>query len=128
MPFRLTEDDQPVAGKTAGIGPSRDVEADWESSFTAKTFDLALKCRVEYDGMIRYEFALKPKGKVGRISLVMPLKAEYATRYLYYPMGARGVETGTIQHERRQDAGIASGGIRVQSVGDYRRTCRISTR
>ena len=95
-PFHLTEDDQPLAGKMAALGPSRDVDADWESAFSGKTCDIAVKCRAEYDGMIRYELALKPKGKVARLSFVMPLKAAYAKRMLYYPMGDRGVSTGTI--------------------------------
>ena len=96
-PCRLLEDGAPVQGQSAPPGPSRDVEADWAARFAGRTADLALRCRLEYDGMARWEWRITPKGgPVGRLALEFPLHATHATRYLYYPMGARGVSTGIV--------------------------------
>jgi hypothetical protein len=45
--------------------------------------------------MTRFELAL-PSGKLGRVSIEIPLDARRATRLLSYPMGARGVSTASV--------------------------------
>jgi hypothetical protein len=98
-PFRIEEGGKPLKGVLTEAAASRDVEAEWSAAFQGASCDIALRCRAEYDGMIRFELKLAPKGKVAPIRFVMPVKAERATRYLFYPMGARGVTTGTVGPE-----------------------------
>ncbi|HEY3321022.1 MAG TPA: LamG-like jellyroll fold domain-containing protein [Planctomycetota bacterium] len=84
---RTTND---LAGTEAGTTMS------WSGNFTGQNCDIAMRCTAEYDGMIRYELSLKPKGKLAKLSCVIPIQAQHATRCLYYPVGARGVSTGEI--------------------------------
>lgn len=95
-PIQFLEDGKPVTGVRTGEMQAKETEASWAATFTGQTCDIAMNCRAEYDGMIRYELELKPKGKLARLSFVIPVKAEHATHLLYYPVGARGVSTGLV--------------------------------
>ena len=95
-PFQFFEDNTPIPGRLLEMEPSKNVEVNWRSVFEGKSLDIEMQCRAEYDGMVRYELALKPKRKLGRVSLRIPIRGELAKRYLFYPMGARGVSTGVI--------------------------------
>jgi hypothetical protein len=97
-PVRLLENDKPLTG-IATMPSAKATEATWGTTFTGTTLAVKMSCTLDYDGMVRYELALAPKGPVGRLTLEIPLKAEYASRYLYYPMGARGVSTGASPTE-----------------------------
>ena len=93
---RIQEDGTPMAGKTTQPTENRRVEATWAATFSGTTCDIDMACRAEYDGMIRYELAIKPKGRVGRIAFVVPLKAARAVRWLAHPAEARGVSVGEV--------------------------------
>ena len=95
-PFQLLEDGKPMAGQVTKAIEGGEMDANWACAFTGTTCDIAVNCKAEYDGMIRYELALKPKGKVGKIAFVMPVRAEQATRWLVYPVGARGIHVGSV--------------------------------
>ena len=95
-PVRIQEDGTPMAGKTTQPTENRRVEATWAATFSGTTCDIDMACRAEYDGMIRYELAIKPKGRVGRIAFVVPLKAARAVRWLAHPAEARGVSVGEV--------------------------------
>ncbi len=97
-PLQILEDGKPLAGKIVSPLIAKEMDASWSAAFAGSTCDIAMQCRAEYDGMIRYELALKPKGKVGRIAFVMPIKAENATRWLAYPAGMRGPNTGVVEN------------------------------
>ncbi len=99
-PFRIEEGGRLLTGGLVKSAPSREVEADWQAVFAGKSGDITMDCRVEYDGMVRYELRINPKGsRLEPIRFVIPVKAAQATRYLYYPMGARGVRTGSVGPE-----------------------------
>jgi hypothetical protein len=108
-PVQILEDGRPLAGKTTRPPENRRVEATWAGAFAGSTCDIELDCRAEYDGMIRYELAIKPKGRVGRISFVVPLKAGHATRWLTHRAAARGVGVGEVP---------ATDGVVISSRGD----------
>lgn len=95
-PFQILEDGKPLTGTLAAAPQGKEIEANWTAAFTGSTVDVGMACRLEYDGMIRYELALKPKGKLGTLAFVMPVKAANAKRWLAYPVGARGPHTGEI--------------------------------
>ncbi|MCX7935481.1 MAG: DUF6067 family protein, partial [Planctomycetota bacterium] len=95
-PLHFLEDGKPIVGKISKAVTAKDVEAIWSAQFTASTCEILLDCRLEYDGMIRHEIAIKPKGKVNNIAFVMPIKVEHAKRWLAYPVGERGPRTGEI--------------------------------
>ena len=96
-PFQILEDGQPMAAEAARINPSRDVEIDWSTRFTGRTCDIVMHCRMEYDGMIRYELDIQPKGdgQVAPVAFVMPVRKANATHTVFCQMGSR-VSTGTI--------------------------------
>ena len=94
-PVRILEDAKAVAGTTAGLGPATANDVGWEASFPLSAGAARLRCRTEFDGMTRFELAL-PGGKLGRVSIEIPLDARRATRLLSYPMGARGVSTASV--------------------------------
>ena len=108
-PVQILEDGSPMAGKTTRPPENRRVEATWAGAFAGTTCDIKMDCRAEYDGMIRYELAIKPKGKVGRIAFVVPMKAAHATRWLAHPAAARGVSVGVVP---------ATDGVVISSRGD----------
>ena len=95
-PVRIQEDGRPMAGKTTQPLDNRRIEATWAGAFSGTTCDIDMACRADYDGMIRYELAIKPKGRLGRIAFVVPLKAASATRWLAHPAEARGVSVGVV--------------------------------
>lgn len=95
-PFQFLEDGRPMTATGYRMGASKNVEVDWTSTFKGKTCDIEMHCHAEYDGMIKYTLRLKPKGKVAPIAFVMPVKETHAKRYIFYPMGARGVSTGEV--------------------------------
>ncbi len=82
-PMRLLENGVPMKAGELKIGASKDVEANWSSTYTGKTCSVDVQCRLEFDGLIRFELTIKPKGKVGRITCEIPLQAEYATRRVW---------------------------------------------
>ncbi|MCY3024297.1 MAG: DUF6067 family protein, partial [Planctomycetota bacterium] len=90
-PIQFLEDGKPMSGARTGDTAAKETEASWGATFTGQSCDILMRCTAEYDGMIRYELTLKPKSKPARLSFVVPVKAEHATRYLCYPAGARGV-------------------------------------
>lgn len=98
-PVQLVEDGAPMKGGELETLGSNDVDASWRAAFTGRTCDVAMRCRAEYDGMVRYELRLSPKGKVGRIAFVMPFKAAHATRFMYNVAGRTGVSTGGVAGE-----------------------------
>lgn len=97
-PVQLLEDGQPLAGQLSEMSPSHDVDGTWRAQFSGKTVKVELQCRVEYDGLVRYELHLQPAGTgpVGRLALVFPLQAAHATRYLYVPSNAQETSTGEV--------------------------------
>ena len=95
-PFGFLEAGKPMSGRIVTPVAGQDTEKTWTAEFTGTTCDIAMQCRIEYDGMIRYELGLKPKGRVAPIAFVMPVKREHATRWLAYPMGERGPRTGVV--------------------------------
>ncbi|MBE7467428.1 MAG: hypothetical protein HS116_28475 [Planctomycetes bacterium] len=95
-PMRLIENDQPLTGTPLEALGSNAVEASWRTSFQGQTVDVELLAKLEYDGMLRFEWTLKPKGKVGRLRLELPMKAARATRYLYNVAGTEGMRTGVL--------------------------------
>ncbi len=98
-PVRLLEGDKPLSGKLVEMEPAKPVSVDWQAAFTGTTCDIDMHCHAEYDGMVKYTLQLRPKGKVDRLRFVVPIKAVHAKRFLYYPMGARGVKTGVVDDE-----------------------------
>ena len=108
-PVQILEAGRPMAGKTTRPLESRGIEATWAGAFSGSTCDIEMQCRAEYDGMIRYELAIKPKGTVGRIAFVVPMKATHATRWLAHPAAARGVSVGQVP---------VTDGVVVSSRGD----------
>ncbi len=71
-------------------------EAEWMSGFSGKTCEIQAKFRAEYDGVLKFSLSIRPRGKMDRLSLVIPMRAERAKRFLYYLMGERGVRTGAV--------------------------------
>ncbi len=99
-PVQLLEDGKPMPGALEQISPSRNVEADWSAAFVGETLDVDMTCRIEFDGMVRYELKIQPKAdEVKRVAMVIPMKAAHAKRYVYFPMGSGGVNTGVINPE-----------------------------
>ncbi len=94
--IRIEERGQPLKSGSVAWSAATPTEVGWKTTFTGTRCDVAMDCRVEYDGMLRYELRLKPKGRLEPLTFVIPLRAEHANRYLYYPMGARGVTTGVV--------------------------------
>lgn len=94
-PVRLLEDGRPLAGEPFTPGAARPTDVAWSGRFAGASCDLRVACRAEYDGMVRLELQVQPKGAtVQPLALEIPLRPEYGERFLYYPMGARGVVTG----------------------------------
>ena len=95
-PFAILEGGKPMAGRIVSPVAGPETEKTWTTQFSGTTCDLRMQCRIEYDGMIRYELAVSPKGRVAPLAFVMPVKREHATRWLAYPMGERGPRTGEV--------------------------------
>ncbi|MGD0090345.1 MAG: LamG-like jellyroll fold domain-containing protein [Planctomycetota bacterium] len=98
-PVQFLEDGKPLAGTGADLQGVYETKAFSGADFTGQSCDVHTSWTAEYDGMVRYKLNLTPKGRLARLSCVIPLKAEYATRYLCYPVGARGVSTGVVGKE-----------------------------
>ena len=88
-PIQLLEDGHPLTGKIIEQAPSRDVEATWRAEFGGR---LTMDCRVEYDGLIRYEF--RATGRVGVLAFVVPVKADRVTHWLTNAAGHSDCVTG----------------------------------
>jgi hypothetical protein len=95
-PFEFLEDGKSIPGRIVAAVTGPETVKNWSAEFTGTTCDIIMQCRIEYDGMIRYELGLKPKGRVAPLAFVMPVKREHATRWLAYSMGARGPRTGVV--------------------------------
>jgi len=97
-PVRLVEDGKAMQGGSLAVSPSNDVDATWRSRFTGRTCDVEMQCKIEYDGMVRFELRVRPKGegKVGRLAFEIPMKSDLANRYMYVPAGRTGASTGVI--------------------------------
>lgn len=96
-PMELREDGTPMAGTLSPLGPGKGAEAQWTARFAGKTADVDVQCRLEYDGMIRYEMAVKPKGTVAPLSLAIPIKDEFAKRYMYTSVNQGHCRTAAIE-------------------------------
>ncbi len=102
-PVQLLENGQALPGAGFTLRPAGEMAADWNTTFTGATCTVAMQCHAEYDGMIRYALAITPKGpRVEQLTFLIPLHGALAKRYLYYPMGERGVRTGEV----RADDGV----------------------
>jgi hypothetical protein len=99
-PFGFLEAGKPMPGRIVTPVTGPETEKTWSAEFTGDSCDILMQCRLEYDGMIRYELGLKPKGRVAPIAFVMPVKREHATRWLAYPMGERGPRTGVVDDRK----------------------------
>ena len=95
-PFEFREAGKAMTGRLVKPVAGPDTEKTWSAQFAGATCDILMQCRMEYDGMIRYELALTPKGRVAPIAFVMPLSRERANHWLAYPMGERGPRTGLV--------------------------------
>lgn len=126
-PVQLLEDGAPMRGKLETLSPSRNVEADWSATFRGETLDVGMQCRIEYDGMVRYELDVQPKAdEVKRVSMVIPMKAQHAKRYVYFPMGAGGVNTGVINPG--DDGVVADSRVPSVSRREYKQAQRRAKR
>ncbi|MBS3763089.1 MAG: hypothetical protein KGZ25_07280 [Planctomycetes bacterium] len=96
-PIRLLEDGAPMDSGNFKMDAESPTKVRWRSQFRGQSANLNMKCRLEYDGMIRYELKIEPKGEVQPLTFEIPIRSERARRYLYYPMGSRGVKTGVIK-------------------------------
>ncbi len=95
-PFQLLEDGERLRGKMT-MGEVREDEVRWRARFEGRTLAVEMDCLLEYDGMIRYEMRVLPLAEVvAPLQFVMPMEQERATRYLAYPVGARGPFTGVV--------------------------------
>ncbi len=96
-PIRLLEDGTELVG-TATAFERQDADAvEWRASFAGRTCQPEIACRLEFDGMLRFEIRPRPTaGGLAPLTLVMPVRSEIAKRLIYYPMGARGVSVGTV--------------------------------
>ena len=95
-PVRLVEEGRPVKGELVEVIGSRNVEASWRSRFVGRTYDIDILNTVEYDGLIRYELEIKPKGKLTPLAFEIPLKSELTTRWMFNVAGTTGVRTGVV--------------------------------
>ena len=91
-PVQLLEDGKPMKANDLTVGNSQDVEAEWSVRFAGRTCDVALKGRIEFDGLTRYELDVQPKAKDGVVAPLrfeIPMKPEYATHRLFQRLGGR---------------------------------------
>jgi hypothetical protein len=95
-PIQLLEAGSPMKGGTLIRGETKATYTTWSSTFTGTSCDVVMNCRSEYDGMVKYTLTVKPKREVQPLQFVIPMLAERARRFLYYPMGARGVRVGVV--------------------------------
>jgi hypothetical protein len=114
-PIRFVEDGKAMRGRLVEIVGSKNVEASWRSRLEGKTCDIDVLNTVEYDGMIRYEIEIKPKGylaaerqdheeklvaerqdHIGPIVFEIPMKSELTTRWMFNASGTTGVRTGIV--------------------------------
>ncbi len=85
-PMRLLEGGTPMKGVDLKIGTSHNVDIEWSSRMEGITCDVILRCRAEYDGLIRYELDVQPKQKsIAPLSLEIPVKKEHASHRLFQP-------------------------------------------
>ena len=96
-PVRFSQNGENMEAEDYSMTETTPTKARWVTVLRGPSADVKMSCRMEYDGMIRYELDVKPKQKIDSLRFEIPLKSERATRYLYYPMGSRGVKTGVIQ-------------------------------
>jgi hypothetical protein len=99
-PVRLLQNGDPMVADDYSMEETAATRIRWRNLFTGGSADVSMRCRMEFDGMIRYELDVKPKRKIESLRLEIPFHPERARRYLYYPMGARGVKTGSIGEEQ----------------------------
>lgn len=95
-PFGLREDGKPMSGRITVPAAGAETEKHWTAEFEGRSCDITMQCRIEYDGMVRYELSLRPKGPLAPVAFVMPLRRPHATHWLAYPAGARGPSTGLV--------------------------------
>lgn len=100
-PIQLLEQGKAMAAGPLRRGAATSTEATWSSTFAGSSCRVEMDCHAEYDGMVKVSLRIKPKGTVQPLQFVIPLKAERARRFLYYPMGARGVRTGVVPETDR---------------------------
>ena len=96
-PMCFLEGGKALTGVPAKAGDARETDAVWSARFSGTSCDVQMDCRAEYDGMIRYELRVVPKGgEIQPLRMDIPIKPELATHFLTYSMGARGVNTGVL--------------------------------
>lgn len=74
---------------------ANEVAVSWKTRLFGKTCDVDAFFTIEYDGMLRCEWRIMPKGdRVERLSVSIPLQAVHAGRFFWNEAGASGVRTG----------------------------------
>ncbi len=95
--MELREGGAAMTASPAPLGAGKGTELEWTIRFAGKTADVEMLCRLEYDGMIRYELAIKPKGgPVAPIALSIPIKPEFAKRYMYTSVNQGHCQTAAL--------------------------------
>lgn len=95
-PFELREAGRAMSGRITVPVEGPATEKRWEAEFAGTTCDVTVRCRIEYDGMVRYELHVRPKGPLAPLAFAMPVQRGLATHWLAYPVGARGPSTGRV--------------------------------
>ena len=95
-PAYFAENGTRLSGAITEMPAAKPMEARWTSEFSGKTCKIRAEFTVEFDGMMKFCLAVRPSGRAGPLALVIPIRGERARRFLYYPMGERGVRTGTV--------------------------------
>lgn len=115
-PVQLLEDGVPMRGGELVMGAVAATEVAWSSTFVGATCQVTLRCRLEYDGMIRFELAIEPTAEqVGRITLEVPIAERFA-RYIGYQL-ASGRSFEVVE----AGEGLSSRSVRIESLAKQAR-------
>lgn len=102
-PMVLLEAGQPLQGEEFKLEHATAVEAAWSCRWKGRTCNVAGRFRLEYDGMICFELRIEPGAEsVAPLGLVIPLKSEHATHWLFNEAGRSGAVTGLTPSEDGQ--------------------------
>ena len=99
-PVQLMQNGETMQSGGYELVETSPTEVRWKSTFAGASADVEMRCRLEFDGMIRYELDVQPESDIQSMKFEIPLKAKHAKRYLYYPMGRGGVKTGSVPSKR----------------------------
>lgn len=78
-PVTLSENGTVLHGGDYRFGARHPGRVEWSSTFTGTTCTVTVHCRLEFDGMLRYELDVEPTGdRIGALRLDIPISRRYA--------------------------------------------------